>query len=58
MPTCKECEAFFAIEDQPDRGDCVHQEVDSRQTYYTLREVEAEADASQCSRFQQKATST
>ncbi|MCP4750837.1 MAG: benzylsuccinate synthase gamma subunit family protein [Proteobacteria bacterium] len=54
MPVCNLCRSFFPIEENPERGDCVRREVDPRQAYYTARELDAGADASNCANFQKK----
>lgn len=54
MPTCQECQSFFPVEEEPEKGDCVRREVDPRQSYYTSRIVEAEMDAGDCDSFQKK----
>jgi len=54
MPTCKECKKFFAMDDDPKKGDCVERIVDPRQAYYKAKPVPGDQDASKCSSFQKK----
>ena len=54
MPSCIECQSFFPIEEEPDRGDCVKKCVDARQTYYSARVVAQDNDAGRCDSFQKK----
>ena len=54
MAKCKECKSFFALEEDPAKGDCVERVVDPRQAYYKAKPVEDDADASKCSSFQKK----
>ena len=50
-PVCEGCKNFFPIEETPTRGDCVLRGADARQSFYTAREVDADADASGCKDF-------
>ncbi len=52
MATCKECKCFFALDDDPEKGDCVQRVVDPRQAYYRARPVEADREAGSCNSFQ------
>jgi benzylsuccinate synthase len=54
MAACKDCKCFFALEEHPERGDCVQRVVDPRQAYYKAKPVDAEQDASACTSFQKK----
>ncbi len=54
MPICNECQSFFPIEEQPEKGDCVQKCVDARQTYYSARVMPADNDAGKCESFQKK----
>ncbi|MDY6933839.1 MAG: benzylsuccinate synthase gamma subunit family protein [Spirochaetota bacterium] len=54
MPTCVECKSFFALEEDPSRGDCVMRVVDPRQAYYKAKPMAADEDASKCTSFQKK----
>ncbi|MEW6439299.1 MAG: benzylsuccinate synthase gamma subunit family protein [bacterium] len=54
MATCKECKSFFALEGDPNKGDCVQRVVDPRQAYYKAKPVEADRNASKCTSFQKK----
>lgn len=54
MPTCKECKKFFAVEDEPGKGDCVQRVIDPRQAYYQAKPVTADKDAARCPSFESK----
>ncbi len=54
MATCKDCKCFFAVEGNPEKGDCVQRVVDPRQAYYKAKPVAADQDASACTSFQKK----
>ena len=51
MASCEECGNFFALGDDPRRGDCVQRVVDARQTYFKSKPVEAKDDAGACPEF-------
>ncbi len=54
MATCKDCKCFFALEENRQKGDCIHRVVDPRQAYYKARPVDADQDAASCDSFQKK----
>jgi benzylsuccinate synthase len=54
MATCKECKNFFAVKDDPAKGDCVQRAVDPRQAYYKSKPVNANDDAASCPSFQKR----
>ena len=56
-PVCEGCKNFFPIEENPSRGDCVLRQTDARQSFYSAREVNADADASGCQEFIKRANS-
>ena len=54
MATCKDCKCFFALEENRQKGDCIHRVVDPRQAYYKARPVDPDRDAAGCDSFQKK----
>lgn len=54
VATCNECQQYFPMDEDPDRGDCVRRVVDPRQAYHTAKPVDADRGAGDCPDFQKK----
>ena len=52
--TCAECKNFFALEDDPTKGDCVLRVVDPKCAYWKAKPQMSDMDASGCGDFQSK----
>ena len=51
MPTCDECKSFFALDEDPLKGDCVTREDDGKVQYWMSRPTTAFQEAEACPRF-------
>ena len=51
MAMCADCKSYFALPDDPLKGDCVIREKDARCDYWSARPTDGTREAGGCPRF-------